>query len=227
MRYAAQVSLVVSLGGLVQFLPICLPCEPSVTALCAIVTAMHCVCRYEMLTQGSVTAYTCNDTKATKEPEMHGDLQEEPGLEPGAAATPKEACNETKAAEEPEMQGDLQEEPGLVPGAAAAPKQARVRGHGGKPFSEAEEDELRRGNPTTLTLILPLTRTRTRTRTRTLPLIVSLTLALTLSLALSLTLTLRRTPPRQRRVGHHPSNGQLRGASHERRPEGQMAQHGP
>ena len=108
---------------------------------------MHCVCRYEMLTQGSVTAYTCNDTKATKEPEMHGDLQEEPGLEPGAAAAPKEACNETKAAEEPEMQGDLQEEPGLVPGAAAAPKQARVRGHGGKPFSEAEEDELRRGNP--------------------------------------------------------------------------------
>ena len=147
MRYAAQVSLVVSLGGFVQFLPICLPCEPSVTALCAIVTAMHCVCRYEMLTQGSVTAYTCNDTKATKEPEMHGDLQEEPGLEPGAAAAPKEACNETKAAEEPEMQGDLQEEPRLVPGAAAAPKQARVRGHGGKPFSEAEEDELRRGNP--------------------------------------------------------------------------------
>ena len=118
-RYAAQVSLVVSLGGLVQFLPICLPCEPSVTALCAIITAMHCVCRYEMLTQGSVTAYTCNDTKATKEPEMHGDLQEEPGLEPGAAAAPKEACNETKAAEEPEMQGDLQEESGLVPGAAA------------------------------------------------------------------------------------------------------------
>ena len=147
MRYAAQVSLVVSLGGLVQFLPICLPCEPSVTALCAIVTAMHCVCRYEMLTQGSVTAYTCNDIKATKEPEMHGDLQEEPGLEPGAAAAPKEACNETKAAKEPEMQGDLQEEPGLVSGAAAAPKQARVRGHGGKPFSAAEEDELRRGNP--------------------------------------------------------------------------------
>ena len=165
MRYAAQVSLVVSLGGLVQFLPICLPCEPSVTALCAIVTAMHCVCRYEMLTQGSVT-YTCNDTKATKEPEMQGHLQEEPGLEPGAAAAPKQACNETKAAEEPEMQGDLQEEPRLVPGAAAAPKQARVRGHGGKPFSAAEEDELRRGNPTTLTLILPRTRTRTLAQTR-------------------------------------------------------------
>ena len=139
-----------SLGGLVRFLPSCLPCEPSATALCAIVTAMHCVYRYEMLTQGSVTAYTCNQgnqSKATKELEMQGDLQEEPGLVPGAAAAPKQACNETKATNEPEMQGDLQEEPGLVSGAAAAPKQARVRGHGGKPFSAAEEDELRRGNP--------------------------------------------------------------------------------
>ena len=106
-----------SLGGLVRFLPSCLPCEPSATALCAIVTAMHCVYRYEMLTQGSVTAYTCNQG------------------------------NQSKATKELEMQGDLQEEPGLVPGAAAAPKQARVRGHGGKPFSAAEEDELRRGNP--------------------------------------------------------------------------------
>ena len=43
------------------------------------------------------------------------------------------------------MQGDPDEELGPDPGAAAAPTQPRVRGHGGKPFSAAEEDELRRG----------------------------------------------------------------------------------
>ena len=47
--------------------------------------------------------------------------------------------------EELEMQGDRHEELGRVPGAAADPKPVRVRGHGGKPFSAAEEDELRRG----------------------------------------------------------------------------------
>ena len=47
--------------------------------------------------------------------------------------------------EELEMQGDRHEKLGLVPGAAADPKPVRVRGHGGKPFSAAEEDELRRG----------------------------------------------------------------------------------
>ena len=47
--------------------------------------------------------------------------------------------------EELEMQGDRHEELRRVPGAAADPKPVRVRGHGGKPFSAAEEDELRRG----------------------------------------------------------------------------------
>ena len=71
--------------------------------------------------------------------------------------------------EDHEMQGDRHEELGLAPGAAAAPKPARVRGHGGKPFSAAEEDELRRGNPNltvamavTLTLALALAPAHTR-----------------------------------------------------------------
>ena len=119
-----------------------------------------------------------------EEREMHGDLSEDH-----------------------EMQGDRHEELGLAPGAAAAPKPARVRGHGGKPFSAAEEDELRRGNlksryPNPSPIPNPHPK------------------------SLSLSLTLRRAPARQRRVGHHPSHGQLRGASHQRRPEGQVAQHG-
>ena len=44
-----------------------------------------------------------------------------------------------------ELQGDPDEELGPDPGAAAAPTQPRVRGHGGRPFSAAEEEELRRG----------------------------------------------------------------------------------
>ena len=47
--------------------------------------------------------------------------------------------------EELEIEGDRDEELGLDPGAAAAPKHSRVRGHGGKPFSAAEEDQLRTG----------------------------------------------------------------------------------
>ena len=48
--------------------------------------------------------------------------------------------------EELEAHADRDEEDvGLVSGAAAAAKQPRVRGHGGKPFTAAEEDELRRG----------------------------------------------------------------------------------
>ena len=43
------------------------------------------------------------------------------------------------------MQGDPDEELGPDPGAAAAPVHPRVQGHGGRPFSAAEEDELRRG----------------------------------------------------------------------------------
>ena len=66
-RYAAQVPLVVSLGGLAKSSPaVCLasPLSPPTRPLRFGHDDALCICRYEMLTRGSVTTYsTCDETE--------------------------------------------------------------------------------------------------------------------------------------------------------------------